>query len=231
MRDGSKNVPARLGEVIITTAGALRAKYVFHAITIGDGPLTPQQIVAQSTRRCLELLQTLGLRSIAFPAIGAGAAGFAYQDVAVQMAHVIVDCLKESPQSVDVTIFLYDRFRRMQPIDYIGFFEQFAVRTGDLGPPLKGAKRTRYVSGQSRGQPGPRAPKQEKRRRLIEKLGDLDRERQQLEAQLAEYKDTLTEDELSRVEERIDQVHRERVDVLSEVKAPVFQQRVSVFVS
>jgi O-acetyl-ADP-ribose deacetylase (regulator of RNase III) len=76
-------------------------------------------------------LQTLGLRSIAFPAIGAGVAGFAYQEVAVQMADVIVDSLKDSPQSIDVPIFLYDRFRRMQPIDYIDFFEHFAVRTRD----------------------------------------------------------------------------------------------------
>lgn len=231
MRDAAKKVPARLGDVIVTTAGALRAKYVFHAITIGDGSLTPQQIVAQSTRRCLELLQTLGLGSIAFPAIGAGVAGFAYQDVAAQMADVIVNCLKDSPLSIDVTIFLYDRFRRMQPMDYIDFFEQFAVRTRNLGPPLEGATRARKASGQRTAQAGRRTPKQEKRRRLIEKLGDLDRERQQLEAQLAEYKDTITEEEVTRVERRLHEVHRERVDVLSEVKAPVLQQRISVFVS
>lgn len=231
MRDAAKKVPARLGDVIVTTAGALRAKYVFHAITIGDGPLTPQQIVAQSTRRCLELLRTLGLESIAFPAIGAGVAGFAYQDVAVQMSDVIVDCLKDSPQSIDVTIFLYDRFRRMQPMDYIDFFEQFAVRTRDLGPPLEAATRTRKASDQHTARPGRRAPKQEKRRRLIERLGDLDRERQQLETQLAEYKDTITEEEVNRVERRLHEVHRERVNALSEVKAPVSQQRISVFVS
>lgn len=231
MRDAAKKVPAPLGDVIVTTAGALRAKYVFHAITIGDGPLTPTQVVAQSTRRCLELLQTLGLRSIAFPAIGTGVAGFAYEDVAVQMADVIVESLKDSPQSLDVTIFLYDRFRRMQPMDYIDFFEHFAVRTRDLGPPLKGATRPREVNRQRTSQPGRRAPKQEKRRKLIEKLGDLDRERQQLEAQLAEYKDTLTKKEVTRVESRLHEVHRERVGVLSEVKAPVSQQRISVFVS
>ena len=216
---------------IVTTAGALRAKYVFHAITIGDGSLTPQQTVAQATRRCLELLQTLGLRSIAFPAIGAGVAGFPYQEVAVQMADVIVDSLKENPNSIDVTIFLYDRFRRMQPIDYIDFFEHFAVRTRDLGAPLKAPPRPREVIAKRTTERGPRAPKQEKRRRLIERLGDLDRERQQLEAQLAEYKGSLTKKEVTRVEKRLHEVHRERVGVLSEVKAPLSQHRISVFVS
>lgn len=231
MRDAAKKVPARLGDVIVTSAGALRAKHVFHAITIGDGSLTPQQVVAQSTRRCVELLQTLGLRSIAFPAIGAGVAGFAYQDVAVQMAEVIVEALKDNPQSIDVTIFLYDRFRAMQPMDYIDFFENFAVRTSALGPPLKTVTRPRVADRRRTARPGRGTPKQEKRRRLIEKLGDLDRERQQLEAQLAEYKDTLTKREVTRVERRLREVHQERVGVLTEVKAPPSSQRIAVFVS
>jgi O-acetyl-ADP-ribose deacetylase (regulator of RNase III) len=137
MRDAAKKVPAQLGDVVVTTAGALRAKHVFHAITIGDGPLTPKEVVAIATRRCLQLLETLGLNSIAFPAIGAGVAGFAYEDVAVQMADVIVGFLKGNPRPLDVTIFLYDRFRRMQPMDFLNFFEHFAVRTSGLGPTVE----------------------------------------------------------------------------------------------
>jgi hypothetical protein len=147
------------------------------------------------------------------------------------MADVVVDSLKDCPQPLDVTIFLYDRFRRMQPLDYIDFFENFAVRTRDLGPPLTGATRPPKVDAQRSPQGARRAPKQEKRKRLIEKLGELDRERQELEGQLAEYKDTLTQKEVVRVERRLHQVHQERVGVLSEVKTPVSPQRISVFVS
>ncbi len=32
--DAAKNVPAKLGDVVITTAGRLKSKHVFHAITI-----------------------------------------------------------------------------------------------------------------------------------------------------------------------------------------------------
>jgi O-acetyl-ADP-ribose deacetylase (regulator of RNase III) len=70
----------------------------------------------------MKLLTTLGLSSIAFPAIGAGLAGFAYEDVAVNMAEVIiVEELHESSEPLRVTIYLFDRFGRMQPIDYIQF--------------------------------------------------------------------------------------------------------------
>jgi O-acetyl-ADP-ribose deacetylase (regulator of RNase III) len=232
LRDAAKKVPAQLGDVVVTTAGALPAKHVFHVITIGDGPLTPHEVVAQSTRRCLELLRTLGLRSIAFPAIGAGVAGFAYEDVAIHMADVIVDCLKQgSAQPIDVTIYLYDRFRRMQPIDFVDFFEHFAVRTSGLGPPLKPSPGRGAATRQRPSQQRRRASKQEKRRRLIEKLSALDREREQLEGQLAEYKGVLTKKEVTRVEKRLHEVQQERVGVLSEVRAPLSPQRVAVFVS
>src|SRR5687767_10867044 len=36
--DARKKVPAALGDVVVTTAGALKAQYVFHAITIGPNP-------------------------------------------------------------------------------------------------------------------------------------------------------------------------------------------------
>jgi O-acetyl-ADP-ribose deacetylase (regulator of RNase III) len=227
MRDAAKKVPAQLGDVVVTTAGALRAKHVFHAITIGDGPLTPKEVVANATRRCLQLVDSLGLNSIAFPAIGAGVAGFAYEDVAVQMADVIVDFLKGNPRPLDVTIFLYDRFRRMQPMDFLDFFEHFAVRASGLGPAVEPLAR---VDG-SRRKTKPRAARQEKRIKLIEKLGDLDREREQLEAQLAEYSEVLSKAELSKVKARLREVQEERVSVLSSVKLPTSQQPISVFVS
>ncbi|MEM1123622.1 MAG: macro domain-containing protein, partial [Bacteroidota bacterium] len=36
--DALKKVPANIGDVVITTAGRLPAKFIFHAITIGDNP-------------------------------------------------------------------------------------------------------------------------------------------------------------------------------------------------
>jgi O-acetyl-ADP-ribose deacetylase (regulator of RNase III) len=128
----AKKIPAELGDVVVTGGGSLPAKHVFHAITIGDSQASAGDVVAAATRRSLTLLKALGLSSIAFPAIGAGAARFAYDDVAVHMAEAIVEELGEDPGCFEVTIYLFDRFGRMQPIDYIKFFEEFAARTRGL---------------------------------------------------------------------------------------------------
>lgn len=128
--DAAKKVPAALGDVIVTTAGTLPAQYIFHAITIGsDGePMSPQEIITTTTKRCMQMLDTLRLCSIAFPAIGAGLAGFSYEDVAVQMSEVITNDLLNRQMPVEVTIYLFDRFGEMNDLDYIAFFEEFATR-------------------------------------------------------------------------------------------------------
>jgi O-acetyl-ADP-ribose deacetylase (regulator of RNase III) len=129
--DASKKVPAPLGDVVVTTAGALPAQYVFHAITIGPNPeqLSHTAIVERVTRRCMQMLDGLQLSSIAFPAIGAGVAGFAYEDVAVTMAEVIADCLRRRDVHTEATIYLFDRLEQMKEMDFLRFFEEFAARS------------------------------------------------------------------------------------------------------
>ena len=48
--DAAKKIPIKPGDVAVTTAGALRAHYVFHAITLGDEKekLDPRQIVEKN---------------------------------------------------------------------------------------------------------------------------------------------------------------------------------------
>src|ERR1044072_3167831 len=139
--DAAKKVPASLGDVIVTTAGTLPAQYIFHAVTIGPDSVTmsPQEIVKQMTRRCMQMLDTLQLCSIAFPAIGAGVADFSYEDVASQMSEVIADDLLKRQTPIEVTIYLFDRFGEMKELDFIRFFEEFAARvprlTSHVQPP------------------------------------------------------------------------------------------------
>lgn len=228
LTDAAKKVPAALGDVIVTAAGRLPAKHIFHAITIGRGDLEPKEVIAKATRRCLELLDALGLDSIAFPAIGAGVAGFEYKEVAVHMAEVIVDSLAKCPHKLDVTLYLFDRFGRKQPMDFLDFFEEFAVRT-------KGLQLTPRTQPHQR-QPRAKSPKhkktqKEQRQELVRELGRLEGERQALEARLADYDGVLPRPEARRVEKRLKEVHKERVRVLSAVKARPAQRAISVFVS
>jgi len=137
--DAAKKVPAALGDVVVTTAGTLPAQYIFHAVTIGPDNVTtsPQEIVKQTTKRCMQMLDTLQLCSIAFPAIGAGVAEFSYEDVAAQMSEVIADDLLKRQTPVEVTIYLFDRFGEMREMDFIRFFEEFAARVPRLASPAQ----------------------------------------------------------------------------------------------
>lgn len=87
IKDAQKMVPVPLGDVIATTAGTLEhQKYVFHCITI-DKKRRMQIMASQVTEedvlnyllqhavdKCFQLMQAMELTTIAFPAIGAGAA-------------------------------------------------------------------------------------------------------------------------------------------------------------
>jgi O-acetyl-ADP-ribose deacetylase (regulator of RNase III) len=168
--DAAKKIPARLGDVVVTSAGSLPAKYIFHAIMIGDEELEPKEVIARATRRCLELLTTLELTSIAFPAIGAGVAGFSYEAVAVQMADVVAEFLNNSPRSVDATIYLYDRFGRMRPIDYVSFFEQFAVHAKGLVPLKLEVSRETKRRSENGSSTGIKSKKHAKREKLVQHL-------------------------------------------------------------
>ena len=113
----------------MTTAGALRAHYVFHAVTLGESKekIGPRQVIETATRRCMQLVSALRMHSIAFPALGAGFAGFTYEDVAASMAGVIADELRSSESPVETGIYLYDPFRPNR-FDPITFAEEFARR-------------------------------------------------------------------------------------------------------
>jgi O-acetyl-ADP-ribose deacetylase (regulator of RNase III) len=132
--DAAKKIPASLGSVVVTTAGKLSAHYIFHVITRGSEPDTalPEEVLRKATGRCLELVDFLGLNSIAFPALGAGTAGFPLDQVAGQMAKVIAAALLKSDRPIQVTIYLYDHRGLMQEIDFIPFIARFAARVPEF---------------------------------------------------------------------------------------------------
>ena len=113
----------------MTTAGKLRAQHVFHAITLGEGKdiRDPRQIVEAATRRCMQLVSALHMHSIAFPALGAGSAGFTYEDVAASMAEVIADELRRLEKPVEAGIYLHDPYHPDR-FDPFAFAEEFARR-------------------------------------------------------------------------------------------------------
>jgi O-acetyl-ADP-ribose deacetylase (regulator of RNase III) len=128
--DASKMVPAKVGDVVVSTAGDLKAKYVLHAVTIGPkaGEMTPAVVIRQTTHHAMQLLDSLRCKSIAFPAIGAGVAGISLETVAAEMATVLVAFLLDNEETYGVELWLKHRFAGMSDEDFFVFFEQFAAR-------------------------------------------------------------------------------------------------------
>jgi O-acetyl-ADP-ribose deacetylase (regulator of RNase III) len=220
MVDAAKKTPANLGEVIVTTAGNLSAAYVFHAITIGPQGRAkdPMSVLEMTTQRCFELLDTFGLHSIAFPAIGAGVAGFSYEDVAVQMAEQIVGIFRKSQRPLNATIYLFDRYGGMGPIDFVRFFEEFGsrVRTFDASVQEESAPLVRETEGHEGEQKGTVTERQ----RLVAELANLSQQRDELETTLVHLEGGLGDREKLEMGRKLEEIHRRRLAVLSQIHEP-----------
>jgi O-acetyl-ADP-ribose deacetylase len=100
--------PIPIGEAAITGAGKLRARYVIHAASMRLGGRTSETALRDSTRNSLKRAAEQGLKSIAFPAIGTGIAGFPIERCAVAMLEEIRDHLRAGMPLERVEMVLFD---------------------------------------------------------------------------------------------------------------------------
>lgn len=72
------------GSAVVTTAGALPAQYVFHAVgpIYRDGRHGEPAQLARCYRKCLDLAEERSARIISFPAISTGVYGYPAQEAA-----------------------------------------------------------------------------------------------------------------------------------------------------
>jgi O-acetyl-ADP-ribose deacetylase (regulator of RNase III) len=77
--------PIALGEAAITGAGRLRARHVIHAASMRLGEATSEANLRAATRNSLRRADENSLKTVAFPAIGTGIAGFPIERCAVVM--------------------------------------------------------------------------------------------------------------------------------------------------
>src|ERR1700758_407614 len=97
-----------VGGAAITSGGNLKARYVIHAASMQLGGRTTAHDLRASTAHSLRIAAQKGLKTIAFPAIGTGIAGFPLSECADIMLREVADHLKR-PTSVETIYFvLYD---------------------------------------------------------------------------------------------------------------------------
>jgi O-acetyl-ADP-ribose deacetylase (regulator of RNase III) len=219
--DAAKKVPAKLGDVIITTAGRLKSQFVFHAITIGKNiaKTEPKGIVKSATIKCLNLLNSLSLNSISFPAIGTGVAGFSYEEVAIEMAQTISEYLSISNLEIEVIIYLFDHYGRMQPTDYIVFFEAFASKSPRIAEKeIKKTEGVKTFSIKSSVADTEQEIQSKRLHNLRKLLGSLEDQRYSLEEKLVEYLGANDTDAYNKVKEKLRENEELRLGRLKELK-------------
>ena len=101
-REAVAQGPIDIGDAVVTGAGALKARHVIHGAVMGQDLRTNGDLVGRATRRCLEVADELGARSVALPAFGTGVGGFPLDEC----ARIMVDETRGyEPSSLERVIF------------------------------------------------------------------------------------------------------------------------------
>ncbi len=96
------------GSAIVTGAGRLPAKYVFHAVgpVYRDGRQGEPELLARCYETCLRLAEEHGVRTITFPAISTGVYGYPSHEAAIIAVETVSRTLETSAGAVQEVIFV-----------------------------------------------------------------------------------------------------------------------------
>jgi O-acetyl-ADP-ribose deacetylase (regulator of RNase III) len=97
-----------IGEAAITTGGRLKARYVIHAASMRLGGRTTAESLRASTRNSLLRAAEKNLKTMAFPAVGTGIAGFPMRECAEIMLDEVVKHLQATTSLQQVRFVLFD---------------------------------------------------------------------------------------------------------------------------
>ncbi len=100
--------PIGIGEAAITTGGNLKARYVIHAASMELGGRTTAESLRASTRNSLARAAEKGVKTVAFPAVGTGIAGFPMRDCAEIMLDEVLRHLRGKTSLEQARFVLFD---------------------------------------------------------------------------------------------------------------------------
>ena len=101
-----------VGGAAITTGGKLKARFVIHAASMQLGGQATAQALRGSTAHSLRIAAKRGLKTIAFPAVGTGIAGFPLDSCAEIMLREAAQHLSGSTSLETVYFVLFDEEAR-----------------------------------------------------------------------------------------------------------------------
>ncbi len=96
------------GEAVVTTAGRLPAKYVFHAVgPIYSGSLDDERLLASAYQSCLNLAEQYQVKSISFPSLSTGIYGYPLELAAPIALGTIIEHIKKPTSLQQVLMVLF----------------------------------------------------------------------------------------------------------------------------
>lgn len=107
-REAVAKGPVPVGEAVVTGAGRLpHARYVIHAAVMGQDLKTNADYIRAATANALARAEELGVKSLAFPALGTGVGGFPLRECARIMLSVVAEHAKKASglQLVEFALF------------------------------------------------------------------------------------------------------------------------------
>jgi len=106
--DCERLAPIRLGAATVTTGGSLKAHFVIHAAAIRPEEKATADSIRLATHAALMRAEEKAIRSVAFPAIGTGAAGFPPAECAAIMLKVVLSHIKIRTSLEKIYFVLFD---------------------------------------------------------------------------------------------------------------------------
>jgi O-acetyl-ADP-ribose deacetylase (regulator of RNase III) len=97
-----------LGEAVVTPAGNLKAFYVVHAAVIERGGKATADSIRHATHNTLLRTEGKAFKTLAFPALGTGAAGFPLEECAEIMIREVLEHLRSRSTLETVYFVLFD---------------------------------------------------------------------------------------------------------------------------
>jgi O-acetyl-ADP-ribose deacetylase (regulator of RNase III) len=100
--------PIPVGEAAVTSAGRLPARYVIHAVVMGQDLQTDAEKIRQATRNSLIRADELDIKTIALPALGTGVGGFPLDECARIMIGEVIQYSTSETDLERVAFVLFD---------------------------------------------------------------------------------------------------------------------------
>jgi O-acetyl-ADP-ribose deacetylase (regulator of RNase III) len=100
------------GSAVATSAGALPARYVFHAVgpVYHDGKHKEAELLASCYRTCLDMAEQRDVSTISFPSISTGAYGYPMEDAAkIAIGEVMKHVQRQGTKVREAVFVLFNR--------------------------------------------------------------------------------------------------------------------------